>query len=101
MLPTSPMSEAQRVAIPQADLNAVAHSLAYEYTTGFLECNCVYVGESDGFPDWFELPSAGADADTMALIAECVQYLDVRGLVARHPHNENWIALADESEAAR
>lgn len=98
-LPASPMSEAQRVAIPVEDLNAIAHSIAYEAATGDVESLCVYIGESEGCSDWWELDfSLNEDGSRLA---NSVRYLDARGLLERHPQMPNWVALIDESEATR
>lgn len=97
------MSEAQRVAIASADLHACAAALAYESATYTVESKCKYMGESEAsgsVAEWFELPNPAA-VDETHLVAEALKYLDARGLILRHPHMANWIAMSDESEAAR
>jgi hypothetical protein len=34
-------------------------------------------------------------------VAECVRYLEARGLLARFTSNPQWVTLSDESEASR
>lgn len=101
--PEFPMSEAQRVAIPAEQLDALAHREAYFGLLAFIESHCLYKGESessDSIAEWWELPDE-KDVDNAYVVAEALKYLDARGLVERHPHMPNWIALRDESEASR
>jgi hypothetical protein len=96
--PSFPMSEAQRVAVPADQFNALAHSLAYESCASMIDSYTVAMGESLGCTEWQELPSDPAE---LALLADPLRYLDARGLIERHPHMPTWITLIDESEATR
>lgn len=105
-LPSSPVSEAQRTAIPDVDLNACAAALAYEMATMTVEKFCRFVGESEASEtvnDWWDTSNlaTAALADYAAMVMDGVKYLDARGLIERHPNMPNWIALLDESEASR
>jgi hypothetical protein len=76
-------------------LDKLAHGLAYTSATSIVETNCLYVGE--GCEDWWDISTD--DADSAAVIAESVGYLEQRGLIERHPDRPNLIAMLDESEA--
>ena len=79
---TSLGSGSLRVVVPQAELDQLAHSLAYETSASAIECACVNQGESLDREDWWELPP---DAAISALLADPLRYLDARGLPGSEP----------------
>lgn len=85
--------------MPKAELDALAHTMAYELATSGIESNCVHVREIHGDGDWWVLPEASGEMH--AEVAACVAYLEARGLFGRHDDNPEWITLFDESEAER
>jgi hypothetical protein len=80
------------------ELDKLAHGIAYDASTTAIECNCLMVPEEQaGQRDWFDV----GDPDALAkpFVEECVRYLEMRGLIVRHPSNSMWVQLQDESEA--
>jgi hypothetical protein len=83
-----------------AELNALAHTLAYDMASSLIGGECLIINDK-GELFGFDLDSANNDPETNREIAECVRYLEACGLIERHADNPNWIALRDESEATR
>jgi hypothetical protein len=80
-----------------ADLNRLGHSLAFEHATSVIDSNCVEVSDQvpEYTPHWFEI------VPDSEITKDAVLYLKARGLLERHPKNQNWITMFSESEASR
>jgi hypothetical protein len=50
------------------------------------------------WPPHFDIGKDGVDSLAAEHVAEMVKYLDMRGLLQRHPDNPDWVTLCDESE---
>lgn len=92
--------EHETCKLSNAEVNELAHHLAYQSCETLFDGECGSADDVDGEPGvWydtdvrFELAADG--------VAEAVKYLDARGLIVRHPKKPNWISLHDESEATR
>lgn len=85
-----------------AELNTLAHSLAYEAAVSAIECATLNGTDESG--DWMVLDSdpinPSEESDTHALRGD-FQFLDARGLLVRHASKAEWIQILDESEATR
>jgi hypothetical protein len=74
-----------------ADLNALAYTLAYEFASAVID------GESlRGAEGWRSVDPEG-EVD----LVDALRYLELRGLLERHPEHRNWVRVLDESEATR
>ena len=96
------MANLSSLALTQAELDTMAHHLAYESATSFIDCNCVDVSKKvSADPFWFDIDPEGHSLESQGGIAEAVVYLEARGLLERHDDNPNWVTMFDESEATR
>jgi hypothetical protein len=77
--------------VPRA-VDKLAHELAYVHTVAALEC----VTLSDG--GWWKI--SGLEGYEKAGIERDFLYLEMRGLIERHPKKADWFKVRDESEAA-
>jgi hypothetical protein len=87
------------IALTQAELDVLAHHLAYESATLIVESNCADVSSQCDSPDWFD--TGDCDEFAKAYVVNSIAYLEARGLLERHDANPDWITMFDESEAAR
>ena len=85
-----------------AELQALALTLAYEFALPVIESNCPHrVDSGDELEwQWFELPQQGNE-DVDSAINDCARFLDMRELLERHSEHKDWVRVHDESEAAR
>ena len=72
------------------ELDALAHSLAYEFATGCIESACVIPEKG-----WLVL----GDDEMESTYEDDMRYLSLRGLLERHHANAQWFRFLDESEA--
>jgi hypothetical protein len=74
-----------------SEIDRMAHCLAYENASSFLDCNTV--SEGDG---WMNISEESIDDhDAFEEIEFGLRYLELRGLLVRHPANP-WVKLLDE-----
>ena len=59
-----------------------------------IESECTWHG-TDGV-GWFDVSIENFGDDD---VLDSVKYLEARGLIERHPENQDWIQMRDESEA--
>jgi hypothetical protein len=80
------------------ELNQLGHGIAYDAACSLIESNCLSApcGIAEG---WFDVREAAVNVLARGEVAEAVVYLDMRGLIERHPDNPDWVALRDETEA--
>lgn len=76
------------------ELNALAHTIAYEAACTALECATLNVTDERG--DFLIL-----DTEDEALFADDQRYLEARGLLIRHPEKAGWFQIIDESQGTR
>lgn len=79
------------------ELDATAHHLAYESCVSAFDSCLADVSEAVGVDGWRDLDDAAPNYDP----EEQLDYLEKRGLIQRDAKHHNWIAVLDESEAAR
>ncbi len=77
----------------RVEMLRLERSLAYENACSIIDSESLYVG---GEERWLEVEVEG-EVD----LYDAVRYLDLRGLIERHPENSSWIKIREESEAAR
>lgn len=68
--------------------------LAYENASSFLDCNCP--PRTDDVTDWLETSADAFGEGEHPEIAESVRYLELRGLIERHPEHSTWVQVLDE-----
>ena len=78
----------------QAELYAVALDLTDTNAVSFLECNSMPV--RDGDVEWWDL---GDDPDDLEDCEQELRYLELRGLLERHPGHANWIRVKEAIES--
>jgi hypothetical protein len=77
-----------------SEIDRMAHSLAFDYASSLLDCNTI--SEGDG---WMNVSEESVDDhDTFEEIEFGLRYLELRGLLVRHPDNP-WIKIVDETNA--
>ena len=87
-----------RRAGENVELRKLEQGFAYDHASVLIDSSCGEISDAhDG--SWID-PS---EPDEMAAhdVQECVKYLDLRGLIERHPTDPRRILIRDESEAAR
>lgn len=77
-----------------SELNALAHTLAYEFAVSVIDGDSVTMWDGDD-ERWSQV-----DAEGEVDLFDCLRYLDARGLVERHLDHPDWVRVRDESEAA-
>jgi hypothetical protein len=73
-------------------VDRLAHELAYVHTVAALECATLLDG------GWWKI--SGLEEYERAGIERDFLYLDMRGLIERHPEKSYWFRVLDEAEAA-
>ncbi|WP_433970201.1 hypothetical protein [Tunturiibacter gelidiferens] len=74
-----------------SEIDRMAHCLAFENASSFLDCNTV--SEGDG---WMNVSEESVDDhDAFEEIEFGLRYLELRGLLVRHPEKP-WVKLLDE-----
>lgn len=84
-----------------SELDKLGHSLAYESCVTFLESVCMSVNASltDDEEVWMDAMAKVAFENEAKQLDDSLRYLEMRGLLERHPRNSTWIQVMDESEA--
>lgn len=77
----------------RSELDKLGHSLAYEFSVAVVDSESMRVAASD-LGDWRQLK-----IKENSELYDAVRYLDMRGLIERHPDNSNWIQIRQEIEA--
>jgi hypothetical protein len=93
------MTNLSSLAITDAELDRMAHSLAFDASVSAIDSACAKVDALDG--EWFDITPANVYHIAQPFVADAVIYLEARGLLERHDDNPNWVALNNESEATR
>jgi hypothetical protein len=80
------------------DVHALAHELAYELARSEIECHC-----SSYYCRWYDTSSVqDLDPETAEAVTgwveRSVRYLDLRGLLRRHPDNPAVIRILGEEK---
>lgn len=81
------------------DVHALAHELAYDLARSDIECHC-----SSYDCRWYDTSSVrDLDPETaetvVGWVERAVRYLDLRGLLRRHPDNPAVVRILDEDES--
>ncbi|WP_263418702.1 hypothetical protein [Terriglobus albidus] len=74
----------------------LAHKLAYRWAKEEIESECAMIQTEIG--RWFNLDDCICESDEA--IAEAVEYLELMGLLERHPEHRNLVIVADAVPAA-
>jgi hypothetical protein len=82
-------------AAEQSELRKLERGLAYDAACSTIDSNCEPAGVEHG--DWFDIDDVAEFSGDF--VGEAVKYLELRGLIARHPDHPNWVSMLDESEA--
>lgn len=74
------------------EIDQLGHSLAYESAASAIECHSLTY-RVEGEEPWCDV------GRELHLIEDDVRYLEMRGLLERHPDHPEWVRVHDESEA--
>jgi hypothetical protein len=88
-----PKSASMLVGAQRSELDKLGHSLAYEFAVAVVDSESLRVGHRD-FGGWRQL-----EIKENSELYDAVRYLDMRGLIERHPENSNWVQIRQEAEA--
>jgi len=88
-----PESASVLVGAERSELDKLGHSLAYEFAVAVVDSESLRVVVPD-FGDWRQL-----QIKENSELYDAVRYLDMRGLIERHPENSNWIQIRQEIDA--
>jgi hypothetical protein len=77
----------------QDELHAPAYSLAYEMAESII-CSESLTWRDETDQPWLEVEPEGE-----AELFDALRYLELRGLLERHPENHNRVQVRDESQA--
>lgn len=79
----------EQPAAGMTELATIERALAYSAARSDIECHCMPIGDTvrDGWHD-----PASAQEDDHELVATAIRYLDLRGLIERHP-NGAWVRV--------
>ena len=86
--------EGDSCSVNRSELDALAYVIAYSAACTMIESECTWHG-TDGV-GWFDVGIENFGDDD---VLDSVKYLEMRGLIERHPENRDWIQVRDESEA--
>jgi hypothetical protein len=76
-----------------SELTKLAHSLAYESAESIIRSESIPYYDQDE-QRWMEVEPEGE-----VELVDALRYLELRGLLERHPENPNRVQVMDESEA--
>lgn len=76
----------------RAELRRLERALAYSAARSDVECYCHPEGE---WTDCWYDPSAAINEEDREAVATALRYLDLRGLLERHP--QGWVRVRDEA----
>lgn len=94
-----PQTNLSSLAITDAELDVMAHGLAYDGCCSVIESTCPIVVRIE--QAWFDTTPDNVYVAARKFLADAVIYLEARGLLERHDDNPNWVSLNDESEGLR
>jgi hypothetical protein len=80
---------ALRVSLP-SELDKLAHSLAFENAVTIIDSESIHALSED----WQVV-----DVEGEVYLVDALRYLELRGLLERHPEHKDWVRVIDESEA--
>jgi hypothetical protein len=83
------LSSTLRASLP-SELDKLAHSLAFENAVTIIDSESIHAPSED----WRVV-----DVEGEVDLVDALRYLDLRGLLERHPEHKEWIRVIDESEA--
>jgi hypothetical protein len=83
----------EKFVAERAELDKLAHSMAYENAETIIRSESLPYCDEDE-QQWFEVEPEG-EVD----LVDALRYLELRGLLDRHPENPNRVQVRDESEA--
>jgi hypothetical protein len=75
------------------ELDKLAYSLAFEFAESVLSSDGITMRDDDG--EAWEMVDPEGEVD----LFDCLNYLEARGLLERHPEHNDWVRVRDESEA--
>ena len=83
-----------------AELNALAHDIAYHAARSDIESHCIETFSIGGVNAgrWYYVKQLDHD-DWAEDVAKAVTYLEARGLLRRHTHDTNLVRPLDAKEA--
>jgi hypothetical protein len=87
-MPATAVSQSTQTA-PLPSMVKLAHEIAEEQCELELDCYLAAVRDRRGRLLWYDLNSA--DEHSRWFIQRAVRYLDMRGLLRRHPHQPNYV----------
>ena len=82
-----------------ADANTLAHDIAHDTSRSDIECMCQPAGDFRADPRYWNTADAIADDDRL-YVDRAVLYLDLVGLLDRHPGNPAHVHIRDRDEGA-
>jgi hypothetical protein len=86
--------------INKKELDKLGHGIAFDSAVSLIESHCLMVPEEQaGTRDWYDVDPDAVDIEAENPVEESVRYLEMRGLIVRHPSVSTWIRILDESEA--
>lgn len=89
------------------EIDALGHGIAYYACATMIESCCVgsftiavmVKDPASRWKFWRNTDPDAVEAMDRKEVALAVTYLDMRGLIERHPQDEDWVQVRDESEA--
>lgn len=84
--------QAERIrAARVVESDVTAHAIAEIHARGDLLCIAVQVGKPGAY--WLDTQHATISAEEADLLAVAVRYLDLRGMLDRHPHSSHLVRI--------
>jgi hypothetical protein len=81
----------RRPEIERSELDKLGHSLAFEMAVSIIDSESLSALDDE---DWREV-----DAEGEVDLVDAMRYLELCGLLDRHPERANWVRVHNESEA--
>lgn len=84
----------------------LAFRFADETARSDVECMCLSIREDGKAPEtpeqmrdcWYD---TATDADDLPYVERALEYLELRGMLKRHPTNADWVRVKEEATIAR
>lgn len=74
----------------QSEFDALAHIIALSTAKSDIESFCKWVAASH-LRRWYDISTAGKDEALM--VRNAVRYLDLKGMLERHPEHAEWVRV--------
>jgi hypothetical protein len=91
--PAQTASDAPTPNSHKEELDQLAHTIAHEYCVSILESEAYFVHEDD--IEWWNL---GEPDSIPEHVDPAQRYLELRGLLVRHPEHSTWIRVLDPED---